>query len=99
MQTLLTAISIFRAICRWSLFVKHQEAVNLGIVNDCLEFMTKASQKFSFKILMMGYLNTAWKMGYSLPMHSRQRESGFILQIYQWECEEIHRIAEKKGLA
>ena len=44
------------------LFVKaNQAAVASGVtVQDCLSFMKKASETFSFKILMMGYLNTAW---------------------------------------
>ncbi len=32
-------------------------------VEQCFEFMAKVSAKFSFKVLMMGYYNTVFKMG------------------------------------
>ena len=86
------------------LFVKaNQEAVDAGVtVHDCLAFMKKASAHFNFKTLMMGYLNTAWKMGYDKFTDALvdAGASGFILpDLPVEECEELHAIAEKKGLA
>jgi len=86
------------------LFVKaNQAAVDAGVtVHDCLEFMKKASERFSFKILMMGYLNTAWKMGYEKFTDAlvEAGATGFILpDLPVEECEELHALAETKGLA
>ncbi|WDE98408.1 tryptophan synthase subunit alpha [Lentisphaera profundi] len=86
------------------LFVKaNQAAVKAGVtVKDCLEFMKKASSRFSFKILMMGYVNTAWKMGYEKFTDALVEAGacGFILpDLPVEECAEIHAIAETKGLA
>lgn len=49
------------------LFVKaNQEAVSNGVrPSDCFEFMRKVSDHFPFKVLMMGYYNTAFKMGHN----------------------------------
>ncbi len=86
------------------LFVKaNQAAVEAGVtVHDCLTFMKKASERFSFKILMMGYLNTAWKMGYDKFTDAlvEAGATGFILpDLPVEECGELHAIAEAKGLA
>ena len=32
-------------------------------VDQCFEFMREVSARFTFKVLMMGYYNTAFKMG------------------------------------
>jgi tryptophan synthase alpha chain len=42
----------------------NQESLNNGTkIKDCFSIMKKASEKFSFKILMMGYYNTVFKNG------------------------------------
>jgi len=48
------------------LFVKaNQQAVADGVrPADCFEFMRKVTEHFPFKVLMMGYYNTAFKMGH-----------------------------------
>ena len=86
------------------LFVKaNQAAVASGVtVQDCLSFMKKASETFSFKILMMGYLNTAWKMGYEKFTDALVEAGacGFILpDLPVEEAGEVHAMAAKKGLA
>ena len=47
------------------MFVKANQASleNGTTVDQCFEFMKEVSEKFSFKVLMMGYYNTAYKMG------------------------------------
>jgi tryptophan synthase alpha chain len=47
------------------LFVQaNQKALDNGItINDCFEFVSKASKKYSFPILMMGYYNTIYARG------------------------------------
>ena len=85
------------------LFVKaNQAAVDAGVtVHDCLEFMKKASERFSFKILMMGYLNTAWKMGYEKFTDAlvEAGATGFILpDLPVEECEELVRMCGRENL-
>jgi len=42
----------------------NQESLNKGtVVAECFKIMKKASEIFSFKILMMGYYNTVFKVG------------------------------------
>ena len=42
----------------------NQESLSKGThVSDCFHLMAKASQKFSFKLLMMGYYNTVFTYG------------------------------------
>jgi tryptophan synthase alpha chain len=50
------------------LFVKaNQVSLEQGTtVNQCFEFLKKVSNDFPFKTLMMGYYNTAYKMGHEL---------------------------------
>jgi tryptophan synthase alpha chain len=86
------------------LFVKaNQKAISDGVhVNDCFEFMAKASAKFSFKIVMMGYYNTVFKTGHRAFMQ-RLVESGalgFILpDLPVEEAGELHSVAKELGLA
>lgn len=48
----------------------NQDAIERGItIEDCFELISKASKKFSFKILMMGYYNTIFKMGEAMFCH------------------------------
>jgi len=47
------------------LFVRaNEESLKSGTtVDQCFEFMAKVSARFPFKVLMMGYYNTVFKMG------------------------------------
>ncbi len=47
--------------------VANQDSIDQGTkVKECLELMKRASEKFSFKILMMGYYNTVFMYGEEL---------------------------------
>ncbi len=42
----------------------NQKSIENGTtIDQCFDFMKKATDKFSFKIVMMGYYNTVYKMG------------------------------------
>ena len=47
------------------LFVRaNEQSLKAGTtVDQCFEFMAKVSARFPFKVLMMGYYNTVFKMG------------------------------------
>ena len=47
------------------LFVKaNEESLKSGTtVDQCFDFMKQVTERFSFKVLMMGYYNTAFRMG------------------------------------
>ena len=47
------------------LFVEaNEQSLKAGTtVDQCFELMAKVSARFPFKVLMMGYYNTAFKMG------------------------------------
>lgn len=49
-------------------FVKaNEESLKSGTtVDQCFDFMKQVSERFSFKVLMMGYYNTAFRMGEEL---------------------------------
>lgn len=86
------------------LFVKaNQCAVDSGVsVADCFAFMRKASAEFSFKIIMMGYYNTVFKMGHATFLHNLQQAGGsaFILpDLPVEEAGELHQIAQQLDLA
>ena len=71
-------------------------------VDQCFEFLKKASEHFSFKTLMMGYYNTAYKMGHETYV-KRLKEaggSGFILpDLPIEESAELHGLAADNGLS
>ena len=86
------------------LFVKaNQEAINRGVRPvDCFEFMGKVSAHFPFKVLMMGYYNTAFKMG-SQAFVDRLAAAGgcgYILpDLPVEEAGELHGLSKSRGLA
>lgn len=86
------------------LFVKaNQEAINRGVrPADCFEFMGKVSAHFPFKVLMMGYYNTAFKMG-SQAFVDRLAAAGgcgYILpDLPVEEAGELHGLSKSRGLA
>ena len=80
------------------MFVKaNQMSLENGTtVDQCFEFMAKVSEKFSFKVLMMGYYNTAFKMGPEKFVKRLQDAGavGFILpDLPIEEAEELHSLA------
>ncbi len=86
------------------LFVKaNQQAIDNGVtVDDCFEFMKKVTEKFSFKVIMMGYYNTVFKTGHELFLQ-RLHEAGavgFILpDLPVDEAGELHSVANKLNLS
>ena len=85
------------------LFVKaNQLSIERGTTTDqCFEFLAEVSARFSFKTLMMGYYNTAFKMGHAEYIRSLKDAGacGFILpDLPLEEAEELHQLAEDAGL-
>lgn len=86
------------------LFVKaNQAAVESGVsVNDCFEFMAKASARFDFKVLMMGYYNTVFKMGHEVFIDRLKAAGGcgFIVpDLPLEEAAELHAYAKSQDIA
>jgi tryptophan synthase alpha chain len=86
------------------LFVKaNQEAVSSGVrPADCFEFMKKVSAHFPFKVLMMGYYNTAFKMGAKTFVNKLAAAGGcgYILpDLPVQEATELHELSRSKHLA
>jgi tryptophan synthase alpha chain len=86
------------------LFVKaNQEAISSGIrPTDCFDFMRKVSAHFPFKVLMMGYYNTAFKMGAETFVSKLANAGGcgYILpDLPVEEAGELHELSSVKGLA
>lgn len=80
------------------LFVKaNQLSLENGTtVKQCFEFMKKVSERFSFKVLMMGYYNTAFKMGAENFIKNLKDAGGegFILpDLPIEEAKELHSLA------
>ncbi len=85
------------------LFVRANElALKKGVSPaDCFAFMKKVADHFPFKVLMMGYYNTAFKMGAETFLR-RLKEAGgcgYILpDLPVDEAGELHRLSESFGL-
>ncbi len=85
------------------LFVKaNEQSLKAGTtVDQCFEFMSKASALFPFKILMMGYYNTVFRMGESVFVDRLKRAGGvgYILpDLPVEESENLHRLSEQAGV-
>lgn len=85
------------------LFVKaNEQSLKAGTtVDQCFEFMTKASALFPFKILMMGYYNTVFKMGEEVFVNRLVQAGGvgYILpDLPVEESENLHRLSEQAGV-
>lgn len=86
------------------LFVKaNQEAIAKGVhVDDCFDFMRKVTERFSFKVVMMGYYNTVFKTGHQAFL-TRLKDAGavgFILpDLPVEEAGELHSIAAELDLS
>ncbi len=86
------------------LFVKaNQLSIERGTtVAECFEFMARVSARFDFKVLMMGYYNTAFKMGHRQYIDRLKAAGacGFILpDLPLEEAGELHGLARAAGLA
>lgn len=86
------------------LFVKaNQESLARGTtVDQCFDFMRRVTAHFPFAVLMMGYYNTAFKMGHQRYVERLKANgaSGFILpDLPIEEAGELHPLAEAHDLA
>lgn len=85
------------------LFVNaNEQSLKAGTtVDQCFEFMKQASERFPFKLLMMGYYNTVFKMGEETFV-KRVKESGgcgYILpDLPVEESANLHRMSEEAGI-
>ena len=86
------------------LFVRANElALKRGVTPaDCFAFMKKVTDHFPFRVLMMGYYNTAFKMGAETFL-KRLKDAGgwgYILpDMPVDEARELHALSEKYDLA
>ncbi|MGY8833141.1 MAG: tryptophan synthase subunit alpha, partial [Pseudomonadales bacterium] len=85
------------------LFVKaNEQSLKAGTtVDQCFEFMKLASERFAFKILMMGYYNTAFKMGEDVFVKRIQEAGGvgYILpDLPVEESDNLHRLSAEAGI-
>jgi tryptophan synthase alpha chain len=85
------------------LFVKaNQESIEHGTsIAECFEFMAKVSARFDFKVLMMGYYNTAFKMGHEKFIERLKAAGacGYILpDLPIEEAKELHQLSEQAGI-
>jgi tryptophan synthase alpha chain len=85
------------------LFVNaNEQSLKAGTtVDQCFEFMQQASERFPFKLLMMGYYNTVFKMGEETFV-KRLKESGgsgYILpDLPVEESANLHSLSEEAGI-
>jgi tryptophan synthase alpha chain len=85
------------------LFVNaNEQSLKAGTtVDQCFEFMQQASERFPFKLLMMGYYNTVFKMGEETFV-KRLKESGGSGYIRPdlpvEESANLHRLSEEAGI-
>ena len=85
------------------LFVKaNEQSLKSGTtVDQCFEFMKQASERFPFKILMMGYYNTAFIMGEDVFV-KRLKDAGGVGYILPdlpvEESANLHRLSKEAGI-
>jgi len=85
------------------LFVKaNQESVASGTtVAQCFEFMAEVTKRFDFKVLMMGYYNTCFKMGHENFINRLKAAGGcgYILpDLPIEEAAELHALSKAADL-
>lgn len=85
------------------LFVKaNEESLKSGTtVDQCFDFMKQASERFPFKILMMGYYNTAFKMGEEVFVQRIKASGGvgYILpDLPVEESSNLHKLSQQAGI-
>lgn len=86
------------------LFVRaNQEAINNGTSPaDCFEFMEKVCAHFPFKVLMMGYYNTVFKMGEATFVNRLAAAGGcgyIVPDLPVEEAGKLHDLSASRGLA
>jgi len=86
------------------LFVKaNQLSLEHGTrLAQCFEFMKKVTERFDFKVLMMGYYNTVFKMGHQAFVDALVEAGacGYIVpDLPLEEAGELHQYSEQAGLA
>jgi len=86
------------------LFVKaNQVSIEHGTtIKQCFEFMEQVSKRFKFKVLMMGYYNTVFKMGEAVFIERLVQAGGcgFILpDLPLEEAEVLHGLAADTRVA
>lgn len=85
------------------LFVRaNEQSLKSGTtVDQCFEFMKLVSGRFPFKVLMMGYYNTAFKMGEEAFV-KRVKEAGGVGYILPdlpiEESPKLHKLSEEAGI-
>jgi len=85
------------------LFVRaNEQSLKSGTsVDQCFELMAEASARFPFKLLMMGYYNTVFKMGEELFVR-RLKEAGGVGYILPdlpiEESANLHQLSEQAGV-
>lgn len=85
------------------LFVRANEISlqNGTTVDDCFEFMAAVTARFPFKVLMMGYYNTVFKMGEERFLQ-RLKEAGGVGYILPdlpiEEADNLHALSAQMGL-
>jgi len=85
------------------LFVKaNQQSIEQGTkVADCFDFMRQVTQRFDFKVLMMGYYNTVFKMGHENFIRRLKAAGGcgYILpDLPIEEAGELHALSAAAGI-
>ena len=85
------------------LFVRaNEQSLKSGTtVDQCFDFMKQASERFPFKILMMGYYNTAFKMGEEVFVNRIKASGGvgYILpDLPVEESSNLHKLSELAGI-
>ena len=80
----------------------NEESLKAGTtVDQCFDFMRQVSARFSFKVLMMGYYNTAFKMG-EANFARRVKEAGGVGYILPdlpiEESANLHRLSAEAGI-
>ena len=86
------------------LFVRANEMSLKGgtTVDQCFEFMAEISAKFPFKVLMMGYYNTVFKMGEERFIERLKAAggAGFIVpDLPIEEAGDLYAIAAREGIS
>ncbi len=80
----------------------NEESLKAGTtIDQCFKFMAEVSARFPFKVLMMGYYNTAFKMGEERFVE-RVKEAGGVGYILPdlpvEEAVNLHRLSEEAGI-
>ena len=80
----------------------NEESLKAGTtVDQCFDFMRQVSARFPFKVLMMGYYNTAFKMG-EAPFVRRVKEAGGVGYILPdlpiEESANLHRLSAQADI-